>query len=684
MHSYLGDKRNPALPHLFPLLVLLPALLLSPAASAQHAHSIPLFVSAHSSSLRGFDREGFARIINRSGHSGSVRIQAIDDSGWRAPIVTLAVKPRAAVGFNANDLENGNPDKGLSGLTGPPRQGDWRLALDTNLHIRALAYVRSRDGFVTSMHDFAPVDLKGPGRYWAPFFNPASNFNQVSRLRLINPNETEAAVTIRGADSSGRAAARSIRLAIPAGAARTLTARELESGSPSFAGAFGDGAGKWELFVTADRFIQALSLLETPTGHLTNLSTAPQPAPPTYDSDDDGLIEVFFLEQLDAMRHDLDGDGKAEGSDPDAYAAAFPDAVAGAYRGYELARSLDFKDPDSYASGEVNPAWIRGDGPAPGTRGWAPLPSIQGTFDGNGHTIVNLFIHRVEACGVGLFAAISGPRHFGEIRNLGLTDVDLTGKCEVGGLAGQLLQPDVEPGRRIVACSASGKVAAEEGQAGGLVGVNQATVAASYADVRVTAGTDDVGGLVGKNEGIIAASYAVGDVAAGGKNVGGLVGQSSNPRDSGLGMLFSYASGAIEGDENVGGLVGANYYHAMENSYAVGEVAGRRAVGGFAGYRYGARITASYWNVNAAGTTGIGDGISTGVRGKTRAELTAPTDYRGIYLLWNRGGNIERLVDGVDGADMWDFGASDQYPALKVDFDGDGNATWEEFGDQPR
>ena len=41
-------------------------------------------------------------------------------------------------------------------------------------------------------------------------------------------------------------------------------------------GALGDGAGKWRLEVEADRPILVLSLLATPTGHITNLSTAPR------------------------------------------------------------------------------------------------------------------------------------------------------------------------------------------------------------------------------------------------------------------------------------------------------------------------------------------------------------------------------------------------------------------------
>ena len=37
----------------------------------------------------------------------------------------------------------------------------------------------------------------------------------------------------------------------------------------------GDGVGKWQLLVESDRPIRAMSLLRSPTGHLTNLSTAP-------------------------------------------------------------------------------------------------------------------------------------------------------------------------------------------------------------------------------------------------------------------------------------------------------------------------------------------------------------------------------------------------------------------------
>ena len=61
---------------------------------------------------------------------------------------------------------------------------------------------------------------------------------------------------------------------LPAGRSRTLLARELESGQGrGLSGALGTGEGKWRLSVTASRPIEVMSLLSSPTGHLTNLST---------------------------------------------------------------------------------------------------------------------------------------------------------------------------------------------------------------------------------------------------------------------------------------------------------------------------------------------------------------------------------------------------------------------------
>ena len=239
------------------------------ASGGVNRHLVPLFTRA-SDPLR----QGFARVVNRSGEAGEVSVLAVDDGGNRFGPVTLAVGAGATVHFNSGDLENGNPDKGLSGGVGAPTEGDWRLELESSLDFEARAYLRTRDGFLTAMHDLAP---ESGGAHRVPIFNPGSNDRQASLLRLVNAGAADVEAVVRGVDDRGRSPGGAVRVAVPAGAARTLSAAQLESGvGPGIvAGALGDGAGKWRLGVTAGGPIHAMSLLDSPTGTMTNLSTAP-------------------------------------------------------------------------------------------------------------------------------------------------------------------------------------------------------------------------------------------------------------------------------------------------------------------------------------------------------------------------------------------------------------------------
>ena len=113
-----------------------------------------------------------------------------------------------------------------------------------------MAYIRTGDGFVTAVHDIAPVSGM---EHTVLFFNPGSNDRQVSRLRIINSGTMEAGVTITGRDDAGDEASGTVRLTLPAGAARLLTAQELEADGDGFDVGLGYGAGKWRLFVRAWR-----------------------------------------------------------------------------------------------------------------------------------------------------------------------------------------------------------------------------------------------------------------------------------------------------------------------------------------------------------------------------------------------------------------------------------------------
>ena len=442
-----------------------------------------------------------------------------------------------------------------------------------------------------------------------------------------------------------------------------------------------------------------------------------------YDADDDGLIEITTLEQLDAVRLDLDGDGVEDAlANQERYFEAFPDAVrdmgcATGCTGYELTRDLDFDDPASYASGRADRGWRRSEGGA----GWAPIMSSRadyhglvrvedcfaGDFQGNGRAIANLYIERSDEDNVGLFGGFGwAPEEYpyGRIQRLSVVGVDVAGRNYVGGLAGGLLaccSPN-----NVEAVTVTGRVAGLD-YVGGIAGFSGSEVVLSHASAEVS-GRHGVGGLVGEGSlfATIGGSYATGTVT-GQNSVGGLAGWFDGT------IIASYATGRVSGVEDVGGLTGYGPDRLeVWASFSTAWVTGEHRVGGLVGrLRHAAPVYASYWDVETSGTeVGVGsddanangrmDGDETqsrGVTGKTTAELTGPRGYRGIYTRWRVAAKEDAsgyypgffhspLGDGSpsDDYDPWDFGTPEQYPALKADHDADGVRTWREFGRQLR
>lgn len=157
----------------------LPRSTANTASAVAGAYLVPLFPSASDTG-----RQGFVRVVNRSDTAGEVRISAIDDSGNPARgTATLSMGPSETEHFNSEDLEQGNPDKDLSGGTGTGN-GDWRLELTSDLDLEVLSFIRTEDGFLTAMHD---VVKQEPAGHRVAIFNPGKNASQKSILRLINP-----------------------------------------------------------------------------------------------------------------------------------------------------------------------------------------------------------------------------------------------------------------------------------------------------------------------------------------------------------------------------------------------------------------------------------------------------------------------------------------------------------------
>ena len=215
-------------------------------------------------------RLGIVRVINHSDEAGEVRIDAIDDEGQFYGPATLTIGAGESMQFNSHDLENGDAEKGLPDGVGPG-EGAWHLELTSGLDIEVLSYVRSDDGVLAAMHDTVPRE---GGIHHVVFFNPGSNTARWSRLRLVNPGEAEAEVSIVGVDARGESPGSEVTTTIPGGAARTFTSAVLESGGEGIEGALGDGEGKWRLTVDSEQPLVVMSLLADTMGRLTNLSTS--------------------------------------------------------------------------------------------------------------------------------------------------------------------------------------------------------------------------------------------------------------------------------------------------------------------------------------------------------------------------------------------------------------------------
>ena len=427
-----------------------------------------------------------------------------------------------------------------------------------------------------------------------------------------------------------------------------------------------------------------------------------------YDSDDDGLIDVGTLAQLDAVRYDLDGDGLVDGATWGPYYAAFPlgalemGCPGDGCTGYELPADLDFDTNGSGSADAGDAYWNAG-------AGWAPIGDedarFTADFEGGGHTVANLFIDRSAEDGVGLFGAVGG-RDVSLIRGVGLIGVDVTGRDGVGGLLGRGVYATV------LRSHATGRVSGRN-EVGGLAGRTWGALAYNYAAVDVS-GAELVGGLVGHQIlNNLIGSYATGSVS-GTNGVGGLAGAVSDvfqkilasyatgdvsgrgarltESDSGLiicdGLGFVTPAGPVEPTSSagggVGGLVGSSC-GVIEASYATGAVSGTAAVGGLVGTASRLFVRSGYWALETSGVrVGVGENDTNdngvlngaespwlGVGGMTTGALQGPTDYTGIYETWT-----------ID--DPWDFGTTTQYPALSMDVDDSGQATWQEFGYQLR
>lgn len=242
--------------------------------------------------------------------------------------------------------------------------------------------------------------------------------------------------------------------------------------------------------------------------------------------------------------------------------------------------------------------------------------AFTGSFDGEGHTISNLFIESNSGNYFGLFGSIEGA-----VSNLSLAGLSMNVRQRAGGLCGH-------NAGIISNCKVSGEAtsrgAYHNATLGGLCGWNSGTISYSSANCNSVSTNGNSGGLCGWNSGTIKQCYATGNsISSTGLNrSGGLCGSNSGT------IADCFATGnassshpSIPGSSWAGGLTGSNS-GTIQRSYSTGYVSasgpGTVSAKGLCAENttdYGGGIIEDcYWDVDTSGvsyTSGGGAGVST-------------------------------------------------------------------------
>ena len=361
------------------------------------------------------------------------------------------------------------------------------------------------------------------------------------------------------------------------------------------------------------------------------------------DDDGDGLIEISTLDELNNIRYNLSGTAYNDGETNDNTGCGNNSDVT-ACNGYELINDLDF---DEDGDGSNNDSYN-------GEAGWTPLGKNRGTFtaifEGNNYRILNLHSEEVDKNANHGFFSQAENATFKNVHFSGdLTSVSSDGD-RVGGLVGYVsgatLIDNVSFKGRVIGDALTSK------SVGGLVGLsNSVVITNSYVEGDIS-GNNGIGGLIGETGSLgtvvsISQSFFIGSVSGSSSYVGGLIGEVYGSVD----IQNCFSSGDIGGNDAVGGLVGdIEDMLSISNSYAEGTVEGNYDLGGIAGY-INTPFTVShvYWDTT---TSQIDSALDDDSVGLTSSELQTPITNSGVYANWDNA--------------VWDFGSSNQYPALII------------------
>ena len=302
---------------------------------------------------------------------------------------------------------------------------------------------------------------------------------------------------------------------------------------------------------------------------------------------------------------------------------------------------------------------------------WTPIGSkkYQGTFDGNGKTIRNLFISSTSN-EIGFFGCAADCR----IKNITFDNAKVKGNenCSTGILAGYAGSCVIENIKTTENCSVEGQY-----ETGGIAGRANGNIS-NCENHAIVNGSYYVGGIVGicfDSENSITSCANYGEITGTADFVGGIIGYF------GEGSLQNSANyGNITGDARVGNLIGYANICNINNVLGIGNITANHAncngllagviwdssstASGILAYNSSAKMTIDGTELTGDAVVAIGSGSLTYPEGKNEADVV-----KAFTLEQLKSGEVAYLLNGSksEGKLAWyqELG-SDAYPVLKA------------------
>ena len=306
---------------------------------------------------------------------------------------------------------------------------------------------------------------------------------------------------------------------------------------------------------------------------------------------------------------------------------------------------------------------------------WTPIGSkkYQGTFDGNGKTIRNLFISSTSN-EIGFFGCAADCR----IKNITFDNAKVKGNdnCSTGILAGYAGSCVIENIKTTESCSVEGQY-----ETGGIAGRANGNIS-NCENHAIVNGSYYVGGIVGicfDSENSITSCANYGEITGTEHFVGGIIGYF------GEGSLQNCANnGNISGNARIGNLIGFANICNINNVLGIGNITANHAdcnglivgyiadasssASGILAYNSSAKMTIGGTELTGDAVVAIGAGSLTYPEGKNEADVVkafTPEQLKSGEVAWLLNGSTSVPTEGSTLAWYQKLG-SNAYPVLKA------------------